>query len=245
MAYDFNGTSDKLATADADRFSFGNGSTDSPFSIVAQVNMDDATNFYILDKDSLATGGREWIFCCPSGTIGGTNVTDCLTMLLISPNGAPFRGRATPAQTSKEGADVIFGGTYDGRGGTGAASGIKLFIDGVRADSTTLTSGTYVAMSNTATAPQIGARAANFADGRIGWVALWPVELTVAEMAMLGKGASPLCLTHRIASLVSGGFFLDLTRPLNYPGIGPAWTATGTTVTPQPKMYRPHRRRVA
>ena len=42
----FNGVDQYIDVGDSDSFSFGNGATDSPFSISAWVNMIDATNFY-------------------------------------------------------------------------------------------------------------------------------------------------------------------------------------------------------
>jgi Concanavalin A-like lectin/glucanases superfamily len=73
--------------------------------------------------------------------------------------------------------------------------------------------------------------------GDIAEVAIWNTALSDAEIAILGHGFSPLCLTHRLPNLV---LYQDLIRPLDHPGVGPALTASGgTTAAPHPRMIYP------
>jgi hypothetical protein len=73
--------------------------------------------------------------------------------------------------------------------------------------------------------------------GDIAEVAIWNAALTDAEIAVLARGFSPLCLLNRLPNLV---LYQDLIRPLDHPGIGPALTATGvTTVATHPRIVYP------
>jgi hypothetical protein len=73
--------------------------------------------------------------------------------------------------------------------------------------------------------------------GDIAEVAIWNAALTDDEIAVLAKGASPLCLWHRLPNLV---VYQDIIRPLNRLGIGPAMTAVeGTSVVAHPRMIYP------
>ncbi len=75
-----------------------------------------------------------------------------------------------------------------------------------------------------------------FMSGSIAEAAIWNVALTAAEMETLAAGYSPLCLAHRRQNLV---LYHDLIRPLGRPGRGPDLTATGTAVTPHPRLIAP------
>ena len=55
----FDGSNDYISIADANNLSFGDGSTDSAFTISAWVKMDDATGFAIASKGVYNTDG-EW-----------------------------------------------------------------------------------------------------------------------------------------------------------------------------------------
>ena len=72
-AVTFNGTDEEGDTPDSDDLSFGDGSVDQPFSIVALVNPSDATDSTILSKLNVNTGGGEWRFFLDGSDVGWTH----------------------------------------------------------------------------------------------------------------------------------------------------------------------------
>jgi hypothetical protein len=138
---DFDGTDDYVSVADNDDLSFGDGSSDSPFSISAWINPVDATNFTIVSKGVYNTDA-EYLF-----QLDGN---DKLFFSLYDESvdntyeGAYFN----TALTSYQGSWFHVCATYNGVGGTSANAGIKLYIDGVEKSTTLIGGGTYVAMEN-------------------------------------------------------------------------------------------------
>jgi len=65
---DFNGSSDYIDLGDSDSLSFGNSSTDSPFSISAWINMTDATKFRIANKIG-GSSNNEYLFSFSEHTL--------------------------------------------------------------------------------------------------------------------------------------------------------------------------------
>jgi hypothetical protein len=57
-SFNFDGSDGYINFGDNDLYSFGNGSSDSPFSTNSWVNMTDATDFLVFVKD--ASGNREY-----------------------------------------------------------------------------------------------------------------------------------------------------------------------------------------
>lgn len=73
--------------------------------------------------------------------------------------------------------------------------------------------------------------------GDLAEVAAWNVALSDAEIAQLGMGFSPLCLTARLPNLL---WYRSLVRDLNWPSIGPALTTTGgPAVVEHPRAMYP------
>lgn len=62
-------------------------------------------------------------------------------------------------------------------------------------------------------------------NGQIAEAAIWSAVLTDAEIAQLAVGLSPLLIGQRRSSLV---VYQDMIRPINRPGTGPPFTATGS-----------------
>lgn len=75
-----------------------------------------------------------------------------------------------------------------------------------------------------------------FFDGDVAEVFIYNVALTDAEIAWLGKGYSPLTLTHRIKNLV---LYKDLIRAIDRPNFGPTLTNNNgaTVATHAPVIY--------
>ena len=168
---EFDGINDYIDCGDSDSLSFGNGSTDSPFSISAWINMDDATRFRIVSKfDSTSNG--EYIF-----TVGGS---DLLTVNLYDSSENAYIGKKyNTALTSYQSQWIHVVVTYDG---TSSSSGIKLYLNSSRVADIDNNSGNYTAMENTTQPFFIGQQSGSYADGKMDEVSIFNVELTAQEV---------------------------------------------------------------
>lgn len=178
----FDGTDSFVQVADADALSFGSGTADSPFSVSAWIKMVDATNFYIIHK-YVDTFVREWAF--------RVNGDDKLNVILFDNSSGTYIGRTyDTAITAQEGSWIHVAMTYDG---SGAASGIALYLNGSAVDDVDYTSGSYTAMENSTSPLQIGGQSpgAVFDDGKITDVRLYSEELTSADITTLYGGGNP------------------------------------------------------
>jgi hypothetical protein len=174
-------SSQYLTTPDADALSFGNGTTDSPFSIVALANITDtaAARAFVTKSSS---GIDEWQFF--------VTVTDVLRLLVFDASAA-VSALATSAAIV-QGAWKFFGATYDGRGGATAADGMALYQDGVALGVGPTNNASYVAMENGTAACEVGSSAVHTAqlfDGSMAFVIVVPAALTAAQMV----GLTALC----------------------------------------------------
>ena len=162
---------------DTQSMSFGNGATDLPFSIVALINVTDtAANRQIISKYDAATG-REYLFFI--------NSADKLE-LILDDHSLPIDINRTSDAAITQGALHLVAATYDGTGGATAANGITLYQDrAVIASTANNGAGTYVAMENGTTAPEIGSASTHtvqFYDGSMGFVRVDTVALTLAQI---------------------------------------------------------------
>ena len=177
---DFDGTNDHLVVANHDDFSFGDSTTDTPFSISAWVKADNLSGVRFVTKNEwdVGTDYREWIFSGHTGKLlFGVVDADGSSGAY---NNYRYRQESTARITTGIWYHVV--GTYDGSGGTNAHTGIKLYVNASVASSyVDTTAGTYVAMHNNTGSNgdiAIGAwRNTSFTDGKIDEVAIWDVEL--------------------------------------------------------------------
>jgi hypothetical protein len=171
----FNGTSNEADTPDTADLSFGDGTTDSPMSMVALCNVTDtAATRSIFCKGSPAT---------PSGEYGFQVVSnDTLQLRLVDQSAGVQCNRLSNAAITM-GSLVLLGATYDGRGGATAANGITLYQNAAVLASTANNNASYEAMENTNTvgalANEVGTR---FFAGDMGFFALWAAELSATQM---------------------------------------------------------------
>ena len=209
---DFDGTNDDVNLGDSDVFSFGDSSTDSPFSVCAWIKMDDATNFRILSRFQSATTEREWFFNLGSD--------DNLYLLLYDDNGGARIGRKTTATyTANQNSFLHVAATYDG---LSLSSGVSLYTTTVggttsQDDTTDQNVATYTAMHNTAAETRIGRLGdfttanVHYADGLIADVRIYDKELSSAEVQDIADG------THIETNLV-GWWLTDNDDVLDYAG---------------------------
>lgn len=132
--------SDKYSTADHTDFTFGDGSNDSAFSIMALAKpANDAAYREIICKLNQTTGNEqaEWEFV--------KRDSNALQIRLFDNSVNKYIGRITAAK-AVTGAWQTLIATYSG---SRTAAGCKLFCNGVRVDTTDAISGGYVAMEKT------------------------------------------------------------------------------------------------
>jgi len=170
-----NGVSEYLQIDDSDVFTFGNSTGDLPFSISAWIKMNDATNFTIFNKGVYNTDG-EYNF--------RTNASDKLVFAVYDESVADTHESmvSDSAITTHEGSWIYVTGTYDGRGGTSANAGLKLYLNDAVLASTGSDNGTYEAMENLTGKPYIGKMDSSYANGIIDEVRVYNKELTLAEV---------------------------------------------------------------
>ena len=177
-ALDFNGTTDYINCGDSDTLTFGNGTTDSPFTISAWFNADTLSGsqrFTIGKIDS----GAEWLLQGRENSIW-MNLYDSTSSLeyIKTYYGATIN---TNVWTN-----VIF--TYDGSGET---TGCKMYINGsLVSTSNTKTSG-YVAMGNKSSDLKIGARSGKEFDGKISNVSIFNLELSSLQVKTIYNNGQP------------------------------------------------------
>jgi len=176
--YNFNGTTLYLYKADDADFTFGDGSNDSAFSVFCALNMDDVTSRTVMAKWDATTDTqlREWRLYFDAN---GYPTFECYDE---SENAYIGRQDQTAFTT---GAWKILAITYDG---SGASSGIKIYIDGVQLDDANVQDGSYAAMEDTATQITIGSHEqadgnqGMFLDGKATWIGIAAKELSVDKV---------------------------------------------------------------
>ncbi|MDA8556630.1 LamG domain-containing protein [bacterium] len=170
-ALSLDGVDDYLDCGDSDTFSFGNGTTDSPFSISAWINMTDATKFRIANKLGNSSN-IEYIFTTSAADIIALNLYD------ESSGGRIGRKYNTPL-TSYEGQWIHVLCTYDG---TASSSGIKIYLNSSRVDDDTSDVSPYTAMENTTQPFLIGQQVGTYANGTFSNVSVFNIELSSTQV---------------------------------------------------------------
>jgi len=164
-----------VEVSDSDSLSFGDGSTDSPFSVEAWIRMNDATGFAIMSKGVYNTNGEWWF--------GDQNGIDKLDIGLFDESGANtyLIARTQSTVTPYEGQWMHIVGTYDG---TSNISGLQLYINGATVAMDTYTNGTYVAMENLSANIKIGEyNDTHYADGDIDEARIYSKALSADEVS--------------------------------------------------------------
>ena len=164
---DFDSASSQYVNAgDSDAFSFGNGTSDSAFSVSAWAYIDNISNFIILTKGVYPTTG-EWHIRMTSGN----------QMHLVLYDGTAYEA-CIINETLSTGQWYHFAFTYDGRGGTSANDGIIGYLNGSAATLNRVDGGVYGAMTNSTAPLYIAKNGSNYSDGKIDEVAIWNAVLS-------------------------------------------------------------------
>ena len=168
----FDGVDEHVAVPDNNLYSFGDGTTDSPFSLSVWINVVDGTRFCAISKYS--AGAREYYI--------GLNTQDSLEAVLYDHSTGGFiRGSFNVAIITNISGWHQIAMTYDG---SMIAAGIKVYIDGIHRTVLNNSSGSYTAMENGGEPLNIGRLDAGVwqANGKIDEPAIWSKELTAAEI---------------------------------------------------------------
>ena len=176
----FDGVDDFVDCGDADNLSFGNGTTDSPFSISAWVNINTISNFIIVSKD--ASSKREYDFRVVNNT---------MRVFFLDNSSGGFIGRLyNSSLTSIQRVWSHFCFTYNGNS---ASSGIKIYLNGTRVDDANYQGGSYTSMENTTSNFNIGKQEILnlFSDGAIDEVAVFNSELSASDITSIYNSGVP------------------------------------------------------
>lgn len=169
-----NGSTSYSSLGDDDKFSFGNASTDSPFSISGWINRDATGSWDALCGKGSGLNDREYVCTIRSG--------DYFTLILFDSNSDNRISRFSTATVGTGWYHIA--ATYDG---SGSSTGIVLYIDGQITASTADDAGSYVAMHNYATSLRIGdfqSFTSEF-DGQLDNVMIFDTALTSNEVNTL------------------------------------------------------------
>ena len=169
--YDFDGTDDTVQFSDEDAFTFGDGSTDQPFSFVGWFRFDNAGGAIMAKASGVSAGeyyilnsGGDLFFRCVDNSTGG------------------YIGQRFDYDKTNEWNFLAF--TYDG---SGDETGLKLYEDFLEITPTsTSNSGLYTAMENTSQPFVLGVRDTSYFDGKMFDVRMYSKELSLDEITYIG-----------------------------------------------------------
>ena len=147
-----------FSTPDHADFSFGDGATDSGFTFIAALTPSSMVSNPLWGKYNSATGSGEYLF-----NIDGSGK---LCVLISDQSASASLQRCYNTPLTDNGTMHVYAATYNGNS---LVTGLKLYRDGVRVDDTSISSGAYVAMENTADVPGDF----TFAPGRIAGAGRW------------------------------------------------------------------------
>ena len=182
VAVSFDGANNLGTVPDNDVFSFGDGTGDQAFSIVALANINNTSvKRTVLAKydTSAGTSRREWrMYLEPN---------DTLAFGIYDPSAGGLLVKSTKFATLM-GVPAIYVGTYSG---SGSSSGMDLYVNGSTPVVWNLDVGTYSTTANTQSTVQVGhtlnagQQPTDFMDGSMGLVMLVNKELLPGEITAL------------------------------------------------------------
>jgi len=155
--FDFDGTDDYIDFGDPSVLSFGNSSTDSPFSISQWWYMDSAASFRGVQKFANTNLNSEYRL--------NTINSGILKFTLMDSNMSHYIGIKTSGDLSSyQSTWINVVGTYSGNS---SSSGLKLYLNGSILSTSSDNAGSYTAMHNTSEPFKIGRLTSGYANGKI------------------------------------------------------------------------------
>jgi hypothetical protein len=176
-ALDFDGVNDVVEVADNANLSFGNGTTDSPFSITGYFNLDTlGANQVIAAKDGAGATNREYsLFVTSSNQL----------RFFIKNNGGVNQQSIDSDLVLESGKWYFVSATYDGRGGSTAYQGLNIYVNAQLTEVSTFTADPYTAMANTTAPFTAGVYASNWMNGQLSNIKVFSGAFTAAQVADL------------------------------------------------------------
>ena len=178
-SFTFDGSSDYVDCGDNDNLSFGNGTTDSPFSVSTWWKMNNANGFRGVQKYSSSYEYR-------INTIGSSGILKC--QLYDNSNTVYIGQQSNVGLSSYVGQWIHVTMTYNG---SSLSSGIKLYLNGSLLASTDDSNGSYTAMHNTTSVFRLGHLSGNYADGNIDETAVFNSELSASDITTIYNSGVP------------------------------------------------------
>ena len=191
---DFDGVDDYLSFGDSSTFSFGNGSTDIPFSLSIWYLTSDVTNMPLFSKTTAISAEREYYLY-----MGGTGK---IVFALFDTSSGGYILTQTLPVTSTQNSWTNVTVTYDG---SGIKTGLKTYLNGFSqsltysADGATIGTGPYVSMEDTAFPLNIGyfPIISRYTDGNLDEASMWDRELDSKDVLDIYNSGSPTDLAAK------------------------------------------------
>jgi len=188
----FDGADDELG-ATGTSLVFGNGTADESFSVSTWIKINSLSDTQsVLGTRDTSNNSLWFIRILTNGT---------LQIILNDQDAGGYRGRAVSNALSTKidvWTHVTF--TYDGRSGTGANSGISIYIDGDLQTSTNTGAGTYTAMDSTETA--------SIVVGNDIPLSSWEFMGNIAEIAIWNNVLSAENVSNLYGAKIAGAYHL-------------------------------------
>ena len=182
----FDGTANHGSVVDHDNLSFGNGTVDQPFSISCWINPEALT---LGSSSGIVSKADEYNLYIENKSGGDKTNEYSVVLQLVDASTNMFQYVFDEHSISKDSwFNIVV--TYNGQS-SGPSTDINFYINGVRKISNEIsngTTGTYVAMSNTASDMIIGrydALPGTYINGALSELAIWNRELTAFEAKAL------------------------------------------------------------
>ena len=182
-AYFVESNTDYISVSDAASLSF------DACSFSAWIYVSDATNFPIIGKGTYNNTAEYQLKVQSDDKIHFWVADESVASCHI--------GRSSPTITSYENQWIHVAGTYDG--GT-AASGLKIYINGVQSDDTDIGANTssFVAMENLGANVEIGKYGSIYGDGYMCNVGIWSSALSQAQVkSIMNKNYDSLSASEK------------------------------------------------
>jgi chitodextrinase len=173
---EMDGVNDYVEIADGNALSFGNGVADTPLTFEMWIRPDVLSGKYQLLSKWGETANQEYRLYIAANVIR-LDLRDQSAQATVS-------AYTSSSQAGLAGAWHHLAVSYDGRGGSTAAAGITIYIDGVAVPLTRSNNAAYVAMENLGATLQVGRESAAWKqyDGGLDELRLWAVARTAAQI---------------------------------------------------------------
>ena len=188
---ELDGVDDFVDCGDADNLSFGDGSSDSAFSISTWWKMDNYKSFRGVQKFFNESLCEYRLNTLNSGK---------LKFNLYDNNSSNYIGlQSSSTLSAYENTWIHLVATYNG---SGSSSGLKIYLNGSILSTGSNNTGSYTAMHNTTATFRLGKLTIGHADGLIDETAIFNSELSASDVTSIYNSGVPTSLSS-YSSLVS------------------------------------------